>query len=46
MAVHWGGRGPGHLSRWTRAANDNEPGSMDFSSPDNSGLLVLLMEDF
>ncbi len=20
MAVHWGGRGPGHLSRWPKAA--------------------------
>ncbi len=45
MAVHWGGRGPGHLSRWSKAVGSSGVTSLTVLDSDGNsfspGLAVL-----
>jgi hypothetical protein len=41
MAVHWGGRGFGHTSRWTAAASGGTPTLPPFAFPEDEMLLGL-----
>lgn len=45
MALHHGGRGPGHLSRWAKAASEPAPAELSRLLQEDGASLIVLEDD-